>query len=80
MEQLKTFVLDGVRYEIDSLPAKAKNILQLITEFRQTTETKIQMAELAIDRLTSELKTMNGEFVVVPEDAEAPVDSETIEK
>lgn len=76
MEPIKTFVLDGVRYEIDSLPAKAKNILQLITEFRQTTETQIQMAELAIDRLTSELKSMNGEFVVVPEETEAEVEGD----
>lgn len=76
MEPNKTFVLDGVRYEIDSLPAKAKNILQLITEFRQTTETQIQMAELAIDRLTSELKSMNGEFVVVPEETEAEVEGD----
>lgn len=72
---LKTFVLDGERYEIDSMPEKGKHILQLIADIRNKTELEIQTSELAIDRLTSELKSMTGEFVKVEEpteDTEAP--------
>ena len=63
-----TFVLDGVRYEIDSLPEKGKQVLQLIADIRAKTELEIQTSELAIDRLTAELSSMTGEFVVVPDE------------
>lgn len=70
METIKTFVLDGERFEIESLSPKAKHMLHLITEIRQKTELEIQISELAIDRLTNELKTMVGEFVKVEEPTE----------
>lgn len=77
MEALKTFVLDGDRFEIESLSPKAKHILQLITDIRQKTELEIQISELAIDRLTAELKSMVGEFVKVEE--EVPAETTDVE-
>ena len=60
-----TFVLDGTRYEIDTMPDRGRNILHLISDIKQKTEFEIQVSELAIDRLTSELKTMIDDFTSV---------------
>lgn len=62
---INTFTLDGDRYEIDTLSDKGKHILQLIADIRMKTELEIQISELAIDRLTSELKSMSDEFIKV---------------
>ena len=68
---INTFTLDGDRYEIDTLSDKGKHILQLIADIRMKTELEIQISELAIDRLTSELKSMSDEFTKVePEPVE----------
>lgn len=64
---VNTFVLDGVKYEIDTMPDKGKHILQLIADIRAKTELEIQTSELAIDRLTAELKSLSEEFTVVEE-------------
>jgi hypothetical protein len=66
--KVKTFVLDGDKFEIDTMPDKGKHILQLIADIRAKTELEIQTSELAIDRLTSELKAMSDEFNKVEED------------
>jgi len=65
-----TFVLDGTRYDIDTMPDKGKRVLQLISEIRAKTELEIQTSELAIDRLTAELKSMSEDFTPVEEEAE----------
>jgi len=70
VEKINTFILDGNRYEIDSMPDKGKHILQLIADIRAKTELEIQTSELAIDRLTSELKEMTSEFTLVPDENE----------
>jgi hypothetical protein len=62
---VNTFTLDGDRFEIDTMPDKGKHILQLIADIRAKTELEIQTSELAIDRLTSQLKTMTEDFVKV---------------
>ena len=67
---IKTFVLDGERYEIDTMPEKGKHVLQLISDIRNKTELEIQTSELAIDRLTTELKNMTSEFIKVEEPEE----------
>jgi hypothetical protein len=67
MSKMNTFVLDGDRFEIDSMPDKGKHILQLIADIRAKTELEIQTSELAIDRLTAELKSMVDEFTPVEE-------------
>ncbi len=66
---MNTFVLDGVKYETDSMPDKGKQILNLIGNIRAKTELEIQTSELAIDRLTFELKNMSEEFTKVEEPA-----------
>ena len=70
MSKINTFVLDGDRYEIDSMPDKGKHILQLIADIRAKTELEIQTSELAIDRLTAELKSMVNDFTQVEDQVE----------
>ena len=69
-KKVKTFVLDGDKFEIETMPDKGKHILQLIADIRAKTELEIQTSELAIDRLTSELKGMSDEFIKVEENKE----------
>ena len=76
------FTLDGIKYEVDSMPTDAKLILDNILQIKEKLRMENLTLNAAINALTKELSAYTEQFTKVEEPAEEstePVQGEVVQ-
>ena len=68
----KVFGLDGVYYEIDSMPEQAKQLFNKIVSIQEKQSLENLIHNAAIQTLTVELSSLKDQFTAVAQNQQSP--------